>query len=611
MIHLNIGSDMPLGCSAPQLNTKASKPLCSLFESKSSIAVAMQIGSIIPQQQLKIELLNGIQLLRAHYTVGSGFGILKKSSIQNTLKNTRGHLSNFIKKSDQLQTNPKRRELLDTHNQFRQTSFWEEQKAAHSNNANYITMLQNDWKKHGAYSHFSHAALLETGALLNYLLHFTDKIKNKNKANIPLHNQLNRLQHLFKKEQYRINEALYNRLSSAIESETPIDIDPLTVLLKKLARCQIENLPLNYKGSHHPYTEYVSVNQSYSYLQKYGSPYIKSKLHHLFSIKDPKSDTITPPILRKQADRALFISEYFQANYNQIKVAPHSNSKPLPSYHYSFSKYQPQLINQTSKIDIAGITEVDQGWFSVELSDHDNLSSKNDNNGDKAGKWVITFDKGHTELNEAWTKSVKLLQNQDIHLIRASAASDAHPTQVLEIYTNRTLADRARVFRLLEEKALTQDFAAPITYKTASDTQHNMQHEHCHQISHIAEEVLLIEIREKLKNHTYQLHGGGITYKGKRYAKSAGQIIQQIEAILRQKIDLNNESAIALIKSQCANLIQIIQTKLQAKTTSTSGHWFFGLGRREQSTATLYADILQSLNRIGNASDLPGMNAST
>ncbi|MDR3503520.1 MAG: hypothetical protein P4L79_13165 [Legionella sp.] len=215
---------------------------------------------------------------------------------------------------------------------------------------------------------------------------------------------------------------------------------------------------------------------------------------------------------------------------------------------------------------------------------------------------MLSFPKNDPKLNTVWQKCVSLIfRDKEVHQIKASAPSEHFDTQVIAIYTKGTLQDRARVFRLLEQNDLAISPAAPIKYKTEKDTLFDNQNAKDNvrvidRVSHIAEQVPLIEILQKLKTHNYVLHGGGININGKKYAQSAGMIIGKIEALLSKKIDFNDANQATLAKTECENLLLNIQKELSTKTTATRGSWFFGLGGREQSTACLYKEILGLAN---------------
>ncbi|KTC72397.1 hypothetical protein Lbir_1172 [Legionella birminghamensis] len=93
----------------------------------------------------------------------------------------------------------------------------------------------------------------------------------------------------------------------------------------------------------------------------------------------------------------------------------------------------------------------------------------------------------------------------------------------------------------MEEHQLTASPASSIKYKTEKDTLFDNQNAQdgirtYDQVSHIAAQVPLMEVLLKLKAHHYVLHGGGKTIQNKKYAESAGQIVEKIETLLSKKL---------------------------------------------------------------------------
>ncbi len=169
------------------------------------------------------------------------------------------------------------------------------------------------------------------------------------------------------------------------------------------------------------------------------------------------------------------------------------------------------------------------------------------------------------------------------------------------------MQDCARVFRLLEVSELTTSPASPIKYKKEEDTLFDNTNAKngvrvIDTVSHIAEQVPLMEILQKLKNHNYALHGGGKKIHGKVYAQSAGVIVEQIELQLSKKIDFNDKNQIKLAQTACDDIFSKIQKELSKKTSATRGSWFLGLGGRDKSTANLYTEVLTLVNRAESTS---------
>jgi hypothetical protein len=287
----------------------------------------------------------------------------------------------------------------------------------------------------------------------------------------------------------------------------------------------------------------------------------------------------------------------------------------MPRYHFNLSnnKLTSRITGspvdtsseEIAAIDIATVADVHSGWFNMVADKYD----PKDPELTDEGKWVLTYPKNDPGLNIAWQKCVSLIfQDRAVHQIKASAPSDNFDTQVIVIYTKGTLQDRARVFRLLEASELTASPASPIKYKTESDTLFDNQNARdgvriIDRVSHIAEQVSLMEILQKLKTHNYILHGGGKKVNGKTYAQSAGVIVQQIELLLSKKIDFNDKAQIQSAQIECNELISKIQKELVTKTTATKGIWFFGLGGRDKTTAALYSEILTLIDHDNKKSD--------
>lgn len=277
----------------------------------------------------------------------------------------------------------------------------------------------------------------------------------------------------------------------------------------------------------------------------------------------------------------------------------------MPRYHFSLSQNRILLqsapnnfinttVEEIATIDISTVTDVQGGWFIMEADKYHRKDTALKNE----GKWILSFRKNDPLLNTTWKKCVSLIfTDKAVHQIKASPATDGFDMQVILIYTKDSLEDRARVFRLLQDNKLDVNPAAPIKYKTQSDTlldgrNANNDNYTSDTVSHIAEHVPFMEILTKLKNHNYILNRGGNKINGKIYSQSAGEIVKWIELLFSKKIDFNDTDQTRLAQKESIELMLKIEKELATKTKATKGDWFFGFGRREQSTADLYSEVL-------------------
>ena len=214
------------------------------------------------------------------------------------------------------------------------------------------------------------------------------------------------------------------------------------------------------------------------------------------------------------------------------------------------------------------------------------------------GKWILDYPKGDESINEAWKKAVELiLKDKKVHQVKASAKSSKFPNQVLMIYTKNTHEDINRVYNLLREKGLLTEH---MRYVRERDTLKNQESE---LFSHIPEQLVLMEVLKKFKDHKYELNGGGKKINGKKYSASAGKFLKKIEDLLNEQWDNKKPGDYEHLVEKTNMLIKTIQEELTPKTKPTKGYTIFlGLGARKQSTADLYKDILNTLDK---SPDLP------
>ncbi|WP_131793590.1 hypothetical protein [Legionella brunensis] len=112
------------------------------------------------------------------------------------------------------------------------------------------------------------------------------------------------------------------------------------------------------------------------------------------------------------------------------------------------------------------------------------------------------------------------------------------------------------------------------------------------------EQIFLLEILWKLKSHDYIVHGGGKLIKNKKYATSAGGIVKKIEDLLATKIDFQENSTIAGFRQKAQELLQDIGDELKHKKTAQTSKSFGWWGHRDQTTITLYNEILDITNHV-------------
>ncbi|GEM_PF-3441897 len=255
-------------------------------------------------------------------------------------------------------------------------------------------------------------------------------------------------------------------------------------------------------------------------------------------------------------------------------------------------------------LKISTLTDSDNGWVSVVSDKYHGKDPELVNE----GKWVLTFAKGDSRIDEAWKKCIPLVtQSHEIHQIKASQLNDMFDTQVIVIYTKSTMADRARVYRLLENHGLLVSPGGAIKYKTENDTLFDINQlttsdeKRTHdQVSYMPEHVILMDVMSKLNDHPYTTYGGGTKIGKKTYSKSAANFIDKIGKLLEKKIDYNDPAQIEAARSEYRILVNEISSELSAKTEETRrnclGTFFLGrLGTRDKSTATLYKEIIAIL----------------
>ncbi|WP_133141267.1 hypothetical protein [Legionella waltersii] len=58
-----------------------------------------------------------------------------------------------------------------------------------------------------------------------------------------------------------------------------------------------------------------------------------------------------------------------------------------------------------------------------------------------------------------------------------------------------------------------------------------------------------------------------------------------------------------MAQKECGELLTQIQKELATKTSATKGSCFFGLGGRDNTTETLYSEVLTLVNNYNNPSN--------
>ncbi|MFC3909254.1 hypothetical protein ACFORL_09235 [Legionella dresdenensis] len=222
------------------------------------------------------------------------------------------------------------------------------------------------------------------------------------------------------------------------------------------------------------------------------------------------------------------------------------------------------------------------------------VNAKNDSEAGQQAKWVLTFRRGDPAINTAWRACVDLIfGSKEVNQVIASIPEASDSVQTIEIYTLRSIKDCSRVFRLLERDRLTSGPNVSVKFKTVDNDIYDQRHGASDQVAVLPQQVILLEVYTRLFEHNYILHGGGVEVNNKLYSASAAAIVKKIEELLKDKVDITQERALAAKQAKTTALLQFIEKELTAKTrpTRTWGAWFFP-GARDESTAALYQDIL-------------------